>query len=140
MYREQQKEKKMTILFLNENIVDEYKEISKEDKAALDVLNFVGDNYKAGLSVKLVSTTICTTKTENKEEIESEVRNVVEINNQAGIAANFLRQTVSSEYKRVSEVVNSQPKKKQAPKKSMKDLMKQSVFHGQSWMGNNFIA
>lgn len=132
----------MALIFINENIVDDYKEISEEDKKSLEVLNFVGANYKAGLSINLVS--ICIPQ-ENKEITEedkdSEVLKVVEINNQQGIAKDFLRHTVSGEYKRVSEVLNPvNPTKKAAKKKSMRDLMQQSVFHGRKWMGNNFIA
>lgn len=56
-------------------------------------------------------------------------------------ATMFYNQAVSNKYKEVSQFVSSptdlMPKKR---KKSMKELMRQSVFHGAGWMGNNFIA
>lgn len=48
---------------------------------------------------------------------------------------------VLDQYKVVSELINSvETKPKRRPKKSMKELMQQSFFHGSSWLGTNFIA
>lgn len=56
-------------------------------------------------------------------------------------ATMFLRQTISEKYKEVSEVINSvETKKRSVRKKSVKELMQQSFFHGASWIGSNFIA
>lgn len=137
----------MAFLLFEHNIVDEYKEISAEDKKALEVLNFVGANYRAGLSVQLVRSQApkkedveCVTAPEEFKE-STVVLDVVKINNQANMASQFIRQTASSEYKKVSEDLKSATaKKKIGRKKTMKDLMKQSVFHGQNWLGTNFIA
>lgn len=49
-------------------------------------------------------------------------------------------QAVSDRYKTVSEDLIKGSVKKKIKKKSMKQLMQQSVFHGRSWMGENFIA
>jgi hypothetical protein len=48
--------------------------------------------------------------------------------------------TAASQYKYVSEAINSSEPKKRGMKKSLKELMQQSFFHGKSWMGENFIA
>lgn len=58
------------------------------------------------------------------------------------MATLFLSQTVSDRYKEVSELVATVHSEKKTPrrKKSMKDLMEQSFFHGASWIGYNFIA
>lgn len=56
-------------------------------------------------------------------------------------ATMFYNQSVSNKYKEVSEFVSCpQDLKPQRKKKTMKDLMRQSVFHGANWIGNNFIA
>lgn len=54
----------------------------------------------------------------------------------------LLSQTVSNTYKEVSELVATVHSEKKRPKKkkSMKDLMEESFFHGASWIGYNFIA
>lgn len=50
-------------------------------------------------------------------------------------------QAIEEEYKKVSEVISSvEVNKKDVRIKGMKALMQESVFHGASWIGNNFIA
>ena len=48
--------------------------------------------------------------------------------------------TAVSQYKFVSEAINSTELETKRVKKSIKQLMQQSFFHGKSWMGENFIA
>lgn len=55
-------------------------------------------------------------------------------------ATMFLCQTISNKYKEVSESINSTSLKPERKKKTMQEYMKQSVFHGASWIGSNFIA
>lgn len=55
-------------------------------------------------------------------------------------ASMYLRQTISEKYKEVSQRVNPTSLKPVQRKKTMKDLMQQSVFHGANWLGSNFIA
>lgn len=126
----------MALILYEHNIVDEYNEISQEDKDSLEVLNFVAASYRAGLSVKI------TNKPPVKQFIESpEVTNTVKSNIEASSANQFIRQAASGEYKRVSEDLEKVNEvKKPSRKKSMKELMQQSVFHGKNWMGSNFIA
>lgn len=53
----------------------------------------------------------------------------------------FIKQTASAQYKKVSEDLNPQTNKVKVRKKSLKDLMQQSFFHGAYWLGStNFIA
>lgn len=53
----------------------------------------------------------------------------------------FIRQTASAQYKKVSEDLNPETNKVRVRKKSLKDLMQQSFFHGAYWLGStNFIA
>lgn len=48
---------------------------------------------------------------------------------------------VMEQYKEVSEVINSfEARPKRRPKRSIKELMQESFFHGASWIGTNFIA
>jgi len=56
--------------------------------------------------------------------------------------ATLLFSTVISEkYKETSEIISSvEVDKKDIRKKSMKQIMQESFFHGRSWMGTNFIA
>lgn len=56
--------------------------------------------------------------------------------------ATLLFSTVISEkYKETSEVISSvEVNRKDIRKKSMKQIMQESFFHGRSWMGTNFIA
>lgn len=145
----------MALIFLNENIVDNYDEISEKDKASLDTLNLIGMNYKAGLNMNFVSVCVPHSKTPFKDKLsdetlqqddfvkdchpESQIKHVVELNNQRGFATDFVKQVVSDQYKKVSEKSEQKPKKKRA-KKSITALMHQSVFHGKNWLGNNFIA
>lgn len=56
-------------------------------------------------------------------------------------AAMFLSQTISQRYKEVSEFISSiETRKCNVKKKSVKELMHQSFYHGASWIGSNFIA
>lgn len=57
------------------------------------------------------------------------------------MATLLLSQTVSDKYKEVSEVINSiEVNKKELRKKTMRELMQESFFHGAGWIGYNFIA
>lgn len=48
---------------------------------------------------------------------------------------------IEDQYKEVSQVINStEINKKDIRKKGMKALMRESFFHGASWIGYNFIA
>lgn len=50
-------------------------------------------------------------------------------------------QAISEKYKEVSEVINSVDSiRSDVRKKTMKELMQESFFHGASWIGYNFIA
>lgn len=50
-------------------------------------------------------------------------------------------QAIEEEYKKISSLVNSvELTKKDVRKKSLKEIMQESVFHGASWIGNNYIA
>lgn len=53
----------------------------------------------------------------------------------------LLSQTISDKYKEISELIEivDNPKK-DVRTKTMKQLMQESVFHGASWIGYNFIA
>lgn len=55
-------------------------------------------------------------------------------------ASMYLCQTISEQYKEVSKNINPAKLKPVCKKKTMKQLMQQSVFHGSSWIGSNFIA
>lgn len=53
----------------------------------------------------------------------------------------FIRQTVSAQYKKVSEDLSPEKTKRKIRKKSLKELVEESFFHGAYWMGStNFIA
>lgn len=133
----------MTVLFLHENIIDEVNEISQEDKKALDVLNFVGMNYKAGLSVK-VNTQFIPKGYNNsefkREEEKLETTEITDINSRIWLATQVVHQNAQEQYKRTSENIKDAQTKKKFRKRSLKELMQQSAFHGKSWMGDNFIA
>ena len=50
-------------------------------------------------------------------------------------------QSIVDKYKEVSEVISSvETDKKDVRKKTMKEMMQESFFHGAGWMGYNFIA
>jgi len=50
-------------------------------------------------------------------------------------------QSIVDKYKEVSEVISSvETGKKDVRKKTMKEMMQESFFHGAGWMGYNFIA
>jgi len=73
-------------------------------------------------------------------KLAAEVLQLAEIKHTAN-AEMFLRQTISQQYKKVSEDLDSTvANKRKVRKKSMRDLMQQSFFHGANWMGSNFIA
>lgn len=74
---------------------------------------------------------------ENKEF--SDILNTVDTkNNDAKILLHS--QSIADKYKVVSEVLNTVEKSKRTRKKTMKELMQQSFFHGSNWIGSNFIA
>lgn len=56
--------------------------------------------------------------------------------------ANLLfSKAVEEVYKEVSEVISTTDvNKKTVRKMSLKEMMQESVFHGASWIGENFIA
>lgn len=57
------------------------------------------------------------------------------------MATLLFSQAISEKYKEVSEVVNTvELANKDVRKKTMKELMQESVFHGASWIGYNYIA
>ena len=57
------------------------------------------------------------------------------------MATLLLSQTVSDKYKEVSELINNvETNTHNFKKRSMKELMQESFFHGASWIGYNFIA
>lgn len=50
-------------------------------------------------------------------------------------------QSIADKYKEVSEVISSvETGKKDVRRKTMKEMMQESFFHGAGWMGYNFIA
>lgn len=56
------------------------------------------------------------------------------------MATLLFSQSVSDKYKEVSELINSVEPKRVSRKRTMKDMMQESFFHGASWIGYNFIA
>ncbi|MFA7658820.1 MAG: hypothetical protein WCY19_05245 [Candidatus Gastranaerophilaceae bacterium] len=57
------------------------------------------------------------------------------------MAALLLSQTISEKYKEISEDINAvELNKKDIRRKTMKQLMEESFFHGAGWIGYNFIA
>lgn len=57
------------------------------------------------------------------------------------MATLLFSQTISDKYKEVSDVINSvEIDKKDVRRKTMKQMMQESFFHGAGWMGQNFIA
>ena len=84
--------------------------------------------------------TLLLTHTIYKEDKEfSDILNTVDVNSEKP-KVSLHSQAIVDRYKMVSEVLNPTPVKKNTKKKSMRDLMQQSVFHGRNWMGSNFIA
>lgn len=71
--------------------------------------------------------------------LAADVLQLAELQNNTN-ANMFIRQTVSAQYKKVSEDLNPENSKRKIRKKSLKDLMQQSFFHGAYWLGSNFIA
>lgn len=76
---------------------------------------------------------------EEYNKTAAEVLQMAEIMNTRN-ASMYLRQTISEKYKEVSQRVNPATLKPVRKKKTMKELMQQSVFHGANWLGSNFIA
>lgn len=134
----------MTVLFLHENIIDEIHEISPEDKKALEILNSVGMNYKAGLSVKVntqfVSKSYTNNEFKDEEKDKMDVPDISDINSRIWLATQVVHHNAPEEYKRISDNIKDTQNKKKPRKKSLKELMQQSAFHGRSWHGSNFIA
>lgn len=56
------------------------------------------------------------------------------------MATLLFSQDISDVYKEVSETINEVELKKAPSKKTMKQMMQQSFFHGAGWIGYNFIA
>lgn len=84
--------------------------------------------------------TLLLTHTIYKEDKEfSDILNTVDINSEEP-KVTLHSQSIVDRYKAVSEVLKPQPVKQVTKKKTMRDLMQQSVFHGKNWMGSNFIA
>lgn len=72
--------------------------------------------------------------------LAAEVLQIADLNNNTN-ANMFIKQTASAQYKKVSEDLNPEANKAKVRKKSLKDLMQQSFFHGAYWLGStNFIA
>lgn len=70
----------------------------------------------------------------------SDILNTVDVHSEETVVT-LHPQAVADRYRMISQVMNPEsnnpaPKRK----KTMHDLMKQSVFHGKGWMGSNFIA
>lgn len=102
------------------------------------------DTYKdvsEGSNTPELKAAITATSPISAEEykLAAEVLQLAEIKHTAN-ATMFLRQTISQQYKKVSEDLDSVNTKKKTRKKTMRDLMQQSFFHGSNWMGSNFIA
>lgn len=92
------------------------------------------EDYNQTSATRLLSQII----SENNKEF-SDILNTVDKNRKSS-ATMLCSQAISDRYKNTSEVIKSVGVKKQVRKKSMKELMRESVFHGRSWMGENFIA
>ncbi len=72
--------------------------------------------------------------------LAADVLQIAELNNNTNVNI-FIQQTASAQYKKVSEDLNPEANKVRVRKKSLKDLMQQSFFHGAYWLGStNFIA
>lgn len=71
-------------------------------------------------------------------KLAADVLQLAELKNNENTAM-FLSQTVSQQYKKVSQDLDPENKRK-IRKKTLKELMQQSFFHGANWMGSNFIA
>lgn len=93
----------------------------------------------------LVSEDLHTTTAKSKPISADEFRLAADVLQLAELQHNthanmFIRQTVSAQYKKVSEDLNPENNTRKIRKKSLKDLMQQSFFHGAYWLGSNFIA
>lgn len=77
----------------------------------------------------------------SKEELKlaSEVLQLAELQHNVSTAM-LIRQTVSAQYKKVSQEVNPEAIKPKFRKKNLREMMQESFFHGAYWMGSNFIA
>lgn len=76
---------------------------------------------------------------EKELKLANEVLQLAELQQNVSTAM-LIRQTVSSQYKKVSEEVTPEAVKPKFRKKSLKGMMQQSLLHGAYWMGTNFIA
>ena len=57
------------------------------------------------------------------------------------MATLLFSQTISDKYKETSEIIKTVENPNiDVRKKTMKELMQESFFHGASWIGYNFIA
>jgi len=77
----------------------------------------------------------------SKEELQlaAEILQMAEFQHTSN-ATMLIRQTASAQYKKVSEDLDPEKLKPKFRKKSLKEMMQQSFFHGAYWMGSNFIA
>lgn len=117
----------MATLLFHQTYIEDYKKIS-EDLKPEDISE-----------VKILSQPIYQTNPSDKKSA-AEVLELNEIKNTQN-AMMFLNKTAAGNYKTASEFVSS-PKKlmPKLKRKSLKQLIRQSVFHGSSWLGDNFIA
>jgi hypothetical protein len=70
----------------------------------------------------------------------SDILNTVDINRRKS-PIRLHSQTILNQYKEVSQVLNNVDiNKKHVRRKTVKEMMEESFFHGSSWLGSNFIA
>lgn len=81
----------------------------------------------------------CKPVSQEEFKLAAEVLQLAELQHNIS-AARLIRQTASAQYKKISEEVNPEAIKPKFRKKSLKEMMQQSFFHGAYWMGSNFIA
>ena len=78
-------------------------------------------------------------RTEEDKEF-SDILNTVDINSETPVTR-LQGYAVSDKYKEVSEVISSvNLGNNDVRKKTVKQMMQESFFHGASWLGQNFIA
>ena len=87
----------------------------------------------------VISTTVSKPVSQEEFKLAAEVLQMAEFQHTSNVTM-LIRQTASAQYKRVSEDLDPAVNKRKVRKKSLKDLMQQSFFHGAYWMGSNFIA
>lgn len=76
---------------------------------------------------------------EKELKLANEVLQMAELQHNVSTAM-LIRQTVSSQYKKVSQEVSPEAIRPKFRKKSLQGMMQQSLLHGAYWMGTNFIA